>query len=113
MTTNRRKKAVPKLRKVNVSPKAQWRQILKDIDKDDIPVDLLLAITVNLIDGTQVNIDVKELLDAGGNPDNLGELLDKKFIALNVFIKDIDFYINIDNVVRTVQPITDQILKDL
>jgi len=113
MTTNRRKKVAPKLRKINVSPKAQWKQILKDIDKDDIPIDLLLAINVNLIDGTQVNIDVKELLEAGGDPDTLGELLDRKFVALNVFIKDIDFYINIDNVARAVQPITDQILKDL
>jgi hypothetical protein len=109
----RRKKAQPKLKKVNVSKKAQWNEILKDIDKDEIPIDLLQAMNVNLIDGTQVYINIKELLLAGNSPDEIEAMLDIKLKAIDQYIEDIDFYVNVDDVAKTVQPITDQMLKDL
>ena len=106
-------KRKPKLKRVNVNPKSQWREILKQVDKEDIPVNLLLRIVVNLIDGTRVTIEVKNLLDEIQDPDVLGNIMDAKFRAMESIIQDIDFFVNVDDVVRTVQPITDQILKDL
>lgn len=103
----------PKLKKVNVSARDHWKKILKEVDKDDIPIDFLLGISVNLIDGTQVNIDVRELLDQGLEPNTVKTMLDTRFKALDEIIKDIDFLISIDQVAETIQPITDQILKDL
>jgi hypothetical protein len=103
----------PKLRKINVSARAQWKQILKDVEKEDIPIDFLLRICVNLIDGTKIDINVKDLIADGHDPEKLEEALDNKFRSLDPYIEDIDFYVDIDDVVRTVQPITDQILKNL
>lgn len=113
MSKTPRKNRQPKLKKVNVSAKAQWRQILKDVDKDEIPIDLLLSISVNLIDGTQININVRDLIDQGTDPKALERMLDEKFAALDDYIYDIDFMVSIDTVASRVQPITDQILKDL
>jgi hypothetical protein len=73
MSQKPKKERRPKLKRINVSAKNQWKHILKDVDKDEIPIGLLLSITVNLIDGSKVKIDVA----------------------------------------RTVQPITDHILKNL
>jgi hypothetical protein len=109
----RRKKAQSNLKKVNVSKRVQWNKILKDIDKDEIPIDLLQAMNVNLIDGTQIYINIKELLLAGNSPDNIETMLDIKLKAIDQYIKDIDFYVNVDDVAKTVQSITDQMLKDL
>ena len=113
MSKQPKKERRPKLKKINVSTKTQWRNILKDIDKDEIPVTLLLGLTVNLIDGTKIDIDVKELLKEVKDPDGLEDLLEVKLREIDAYIEDIDFYINIDDVVRAVQPITEQILKDL
>lgn len=107
------KRKQPRLKKINVSVKNRWRQILKEINKDEIPVDLLLSITINLIDGTKVKIDIQDLLDEGNDPKILEEMLAVKFKAMDHIIQDIDFLINIDNIAKTVQPITDKILKDL
>jgi hypothetical protein len=96
-----------------VPGKDQWRKIIKDVDKDSVPVDLLLSITVRLIDGTEVNIDIKELLESGSDPESLEKMLSLKLQSLDRFIKDVDYYVSIDQVVKTVQPLTDQILKDL
>lgn len=113
MTNLPKKPKRPKSKKLNISSRSQWRALIKDIDKDDIPVDFLLSITVNLIDGSKININIKELLDQGTDPEVLHTSLDHKLQALDDYIKDIDFYVSIDDIVRTVQPITDQILKDL
>jgi hypothetical protein len=108
-----RKKPKSKLKKINVSAKEQWRKILRDVEKDEVPITLLRTLIVNLIDGTIVNIDVKELIREGHDPDLIEEMLDIRLKALDHMIEDVDFYIDLDDVVKTVQPITDQILKDL
>lgn len=102
-----------RLKKINISPKEKWKSILKDVNKDEVPIPLLLAIGVNLIDGTKVNINIKELLDEGQDPNLIEELLDRRLKALDSIIVDIDFYVSIDKLADTVQPITDEILKDL
>jgi len=74
---------------------------------------MLQSLSVNLIDGTVVNIDIKELLKDGIDPVDIEEMLDLKLKALDNIIVDVDFFVSIDDVVSAVQPITDEILKDL
>lgn len=113
MSEQPRKKPRAKLKRINASARDQWKRILKDVEKKEIPIHLLQSMDVNLIDGTVVNIDVKELLNSGHDPDDIEQLLDLKLKSLDHIIVDVDFFVSIDDVVKTVQPITDQILKDL
>jgi hypothetical protein len=53
------------------------------------------------------------MLDAGYSSRDLEIMLDNKFNELDSYIEDIDYFVSIDDVVSTVQPITDQILKKL
>jgi len=107
------KKPRSKLKKINISAKDQWRKILKEVEKKEIPITLLQSITVNLIDGTMVNVNIKELLSEGNDPELIEEMLNIKLKSLDQVIEDIDFYVDIDNVAKVIQPITDKILKDL
>lgn len=114
MTTSpQKRKPRPKLKKINISSKQNWQNIIKDVDKDNVPIRLLQSMTVNLVDGTTININVKDLIKEGNDPDMIEKALNKKLDELDSYIKDIDFYINLDAVADAVQPITDQILKDL
>lgn len=114
MTTSpQKRKPRPKLKKINISSKQNWQNIIKDVDKDNVPIRLLQSMTVNLVDGTTININVKDLINEGNDPDVIEKALNKKLDELDNYIKDIDFYINLDAVADAVQPITDQILKDL
>lgn len=113
MPDQQRKKSRSKLKKINISARSQWRRILQDVEKNEIPIQLLQAIGVNLVDGTVVNIDIKELLSSGHDPQHIEEMLDLKLKALDDIIADVDFYVSINDVVNTVQPMTDRILKDL
>lgn len=113
MSEQKPKKPRRKSKRLNLNAKAQWESILKSVEKKEIPIAMLESVSVNLTDGTIVNINIKELLDEGNDPDILEKMLKTKLSALDYIIEDIDFYISVAAVQKVVQPATDQLLKDL
>ena len=103
----------PKSKRLKLSKKEEWTRILKDVEKNEIPVHFLKSITVNLKDGTAVEINITQLLGEGLDPETIEQQLNEQLVELDDYIEDVDFYINVDSVSRTVQPFTDQLLKDL
>ena len=99
--------------KLTITERDKWRQILAEVEKAQAPVSVLRAITVNLIDGTQVDIDIQELLAEGVAPEDLEQRINDRLESLDDIIKNVDFFINVDCVARAVQPITDNLLKNL
>lgn len=103
----------PRLKKINLSAKDKWKSILKEVDKDEIPLEVLERIIVNLIDGTAVEIEIRTLLKEGYDPKEIEKSLNTKLEELDDIINDVDFFVCLDAVANTVQPQTDHILKDL
>jgi len=103
----------PRSKKLNVSSKKQWEAILRDVDKQEVPIHLLECLVVNLNDGTQVTIEIQELLAEGADPDYLQVHIEDRLNALDHIIHDVDFYISVDEVRKAVQPATDSTLKNL
>ena len=103
----------PKSKRLNTSVKKIWESILKDVEKNEVPINCLEHISLKLTDGTVVDINIIELLNDGHDPEVLEEMINSRLEALDDFIDDVDFYINVDSVAKTVQPFTDDILKKL
>lgn len=103
----------PKSKKLNLSSKASWRKILKDVDKKEVPIHVLEKLTVSLKDGTQVVVDIKRLLAEGANPDEVEMNVNTRLEELDDYIDNIDFFVDIDLVEATVQPETDKLLSKL
>lgn len=102
-----------KSKRIKINERERWEQIVKGINKKEIPVTLLDHVVVNLMDGTQVAVNIRELLDEGQDPDELEKMLNTRLNALDSIIKDVDFHINLDSVARAVQPVTNDLLKNL
>lgn len=102
-----------KSKRIKINERERWEQIVRGINKKEIPVTLLDHVVVNLLDGTQVAVNIRELLDEGNDPDELEQMLNSRLDALNSIIKDVDFHINLDSVAKTVQPVTNDLLKNL
>jgi len=100
-------------KKLNLNVKKRWQDIVNDVDKKEVPVEVLQKIVVKLIDGTDISIDVKQLLVEGLDPLEIEDILNEKFQNLDQYIKTVDFFVDIDKVVNTVQPETDKVLKGL
>jgi hypothetical protein len=103
----------PRSKRINISVKDQWKQILKSVNKNEVPVNLLQSVTVNLIDGTSVEVDIQALLKEGHEPDDVRDMLNGRLDRMDALIRDIDFLISIDAVAKTVQPFTNELLKHL
>ena len=113
MSEQKPKKSRPKSKRLNLNTKAQWESILKSVEKKEVPIQMLNSLSVNLKDGTIVDINIKQLLDDGNDPDELENSIKQKLHALDDIITDIDFYISVAAVQKIVQPATDEILKNL
>ncbi len=106
-------KKQPKSKKLNLNTKSQWKNILKEVEKREVPIHVLEKLIVALKDGTQVVVDIKRLLAEGNDPDELELSIKQKLKALDNIITDIDFFISVTAVQKVVQPATDEILKNL
>lgn len=102
-----------KSKRINLSVKDRWEQILSDVDKPEVPVTVLERMMVHLIDGSKVDIDIIELLSIYKDPEAIEEYLNMKLTELDHLILDVDYFVNIDMVAKTVQPETDRLLSRL
>jgi hypothetical protein len=103
----------PKSKRLKINKKEQWQNILKEIDRGSAPVSCLEHIQVFLKDGTIVVVDVKQLLAEGHDPAEVEFMINAKLKALDHIIEDVDFFVSLDKIAETVQPVTDTILKNL
>lgn len=102
-----------KAKKLDLSIRKSWKDIVNNVEKKEVPISVLQEIVVQLVDGTNLSIDIKRLLAEGNDPLEIERLLDEKFEDLEQYIENVDFFIDIDEVVNTVQPETDKVLKNL
>lgn len=100
-------------KKLNLTHKERWERIIKDVEKNEIPIKCIESITITLVDDTEIDVNIRELLAEGSSPDDLEEIINEKLESMDHLIKDVDFYINVESVAKTIQPYTDQVLKNL
>ena len=103
----------PKSRRLNLNRKDQWEKLIKEINKEQVPIGVLRYITVNLKDGTSVDVNIAEMITEGADPAEVERIINAKLEALDDVIEDVDFHISVDSVAKVIQPFTDQLLKDL
>ena len=103
----------PKSKRLNLNSKEKWEKLLREVKKEQVPIGVLLYITVNLKDGTAVEVDIEELLNEGADPDLVERMISDRLEALDDIIEDVDFHISVESVARVVQPFTDNLLKNL
>jgi hypothetical protein len=106
-----KKPAKPK--KLNLNSKALWKNILKDVEKKEVPIHVLEKLMVYLKDGTQVVVDIKRLLAEGHDPDQVELHVNTRLQELDEYIDNVDFFVDLDLVEATVQPETDKLLSKL
>lgn len=108
-----RKPRPARSKRLKIDKKDQWERLLKEVQKEQVPIGVLLYITVNLKDGTSVDVNIAEMIADGEDPEYVEQLINSKLQALDDVIADVDFHISVESVAKVVQPFTDQLLKNL
>jgi hypothetical protein len=104
----------PKQTKLNPNnKKTLWRKILKDVEKNEVPIHVLESLTVHLKDGSKVVVNIKQLLSEGADPDEIEQQVNSRLQELEKYIDNVDFFVDLNLVEATVQPVTDKLLSNL
>lgn len=103
----------PRPKKLNINARDIWKKIVTEVEKQEVPIEVLDRLVVHLADGTGVQINIRELLSEGLLASEIEQHLNERLESLGNIIVDVDYFINIDSVVKVVQPETDKLLKDL
>ena len=91
---NPKKQSKPK--KLNLNTKTAWRNILKEVEKKEVPIHVLEKLMVHLKDGTMVTVDIKRLLAEGADPDEIEQHVSNRLDELDLYIDNVDFFVDID-----------------
>jgi hypothetical protein len=108
-----KKPRATKSRRLNLNSKRQWEHLLREVHKEQVPVDVLLSIKLYLKDGSIVEVNIAEMLERGTEPAVIEEYINQKLEDLDDYIDNVDFHISLESVVKVVKTSTDQLLKNL
>lgn len=113
MANQKPQKKPQKPKRLNLNTKAAWKEILKQVDKKEVPVSVLEKMMIHLRDGTIVTVDIKRMVSEGADPDDIETHINQRLIELDMYIEDVNYFLDIDLVEKTIQPETDRLLAKL
>lgn len=91
----------------------KWEHIIEDVEKTKIPVEFIKKLVVKLEGKKQQTINIEKLLAQGLDPDQIEEVVNRKLDELDNIIVSVEFILNVKSIAETVQPTTDEFLKNL
>lgn len=91
----------------------KWEHILQDVEKNKIPIQFITKLVIRLQGKKQQTVNVRRLLQQGLEPEQVEEVLNRKLEELDEVIVSVEFVLNVESIAETVQPLTDEILKNL
>jgi hypothetical protein len=91
----------------------KWEHILEDVEKNKIPVEFIKKLIIKLQGKKQQTINIQKLFQQGLDSEQIEEAVSRKLHELEDDITSVEFVLNVQNIADTVQPATDQLLKNL
>ena len=91
----------------------KWEHILEDVEKKKIPVEFIKKLIIKLEGKKQQTINIQKLFQQGLDSEQIEEVVSRKLHELEDDITSVEFVLNVQNIADTVQPATDQLLKNL
>jgi hypothetical protein len=91
----------------------KWNHILETVEKNKIPIQFIKKLVLKLDGKRQQTINVERLLAQGLDMEELEQTVSKKISAVEDDISSIEFVLDIKAISDTIQPTTDELLKNL
>lgn len=91
----------------------KWEHILEDVEKNKIPVQFIRKLIIKLKGKKQQTINIEKFLQQGLESDQVEELISKRLNELDELVVSIEFVLNVQSIADTVQPATDEFLRNL
>lgn len=91
----------------------RWENIIEDVDKTKIPVEFIKKLILKLEKRKQRTINIRSMLNQGFDSEEIEEAISRKLEEYDSEMIGIEFILDIEGIAETVQPETDNLLKNL
>lgn len=91
----------------------QWEDLVEGVDKKDIPIECIKRVVIRLADGKRRYFNMSALRKQGLNIHECEFALNEKLKQYDPNIEGIDFFVDVEEVAKIVQPETDEILREI
>jgi len=91
----------------------EWEDLIRSVEIDDIPVEMLKTLRVHHNNGNRYVFNIKEWLDGGAALSKVQRVVDDWYREHGEDIAGSDFIIDMDKIKKTVSEQTKKTLKDL
>jgi len=88
----------------------QWEDLIKTVDKDQIPIDCVKKVLFKLKGGKQKTINLGTLRKQGLEIEEIETVVTRTMLDMSSDIVNMDFVIDVQIVAEHIQPITDKLL---
>jgi len=88
----------------------QWEDLIKTVDKDQIPIDCVKKVLFKLKGGKQKTINLSTLRKQGLEIEEIETVVTRTMVDMSSDIVNMDFVIDVQIVAEHIQPITDKLL---
>jgi hypothetical protein len=92
---------------------SDWKNIISDVDKTDIPLECINKIILKLFNKKQKTLNILKLRNQGMDHDDIEKIFKSFLNQHHDEIYDVNFVLDIESVAAIVQPETDKLLDGL
>ena len=92
---------------------ARWEHIIEEVNKTEIPLECIKNVVIKFDGKRQKTVNLQLLRRQGLDLDEIEVVLSRTLTELGDSIRDVDFMVDIGEVAKLIQPVTDDLLKDL
>jgi hypothetical protein len=104
---------LPKPQPDNNDIDGEWEDLIKSVEIDDIPLDMIKVLRVHHNNGNRYVFNIKDWLDNGASLAKIQRTVDDWYRQHGEDIAGSDFIIDLDKIKKTVTEQTKKTLKDL
>ena len=92
---------------------SKWETIIEEVEKSKIPIQCIKKLVLKLNGKRQHTINIQKLIDQGLEVEQLEEVVTKRLASFDEDILSVEFMLDIESIVKMVQPETDKLLGRL
>jgi hypothetical protein len=91
----------------------KWQNIIEDVDKTKIPVELIKKLILKLHGRKQRTINIASLIRQGFESEEIENMITNKLQEYDDELIGVEFILDIESIAEMVQPTTDKMLRNL
>ena len=101
------------MERIETDPIKRWESIVNSVDKETVPIEVIKKVVFKLQGGKQKTLNLEKLRKNGAEVEELYSILDRYVYENEEHIRNMDFVLDVPNIIEILKEESDEILKGI